>query len=536
MCRELVRSQKFASEDGHSGPSGFRRTTRWAKVWTGQSAHPPIARPQCFSSSVQVRLAVRRFLLGVWLLLIGCNGDRRAADSNPPEKPAPQREPRQQTKRPAGTQPEQTPSASQPTPQPVYRPDDLRQQHDDARLAEAGIRVYESERLKLYTDIDAEIARTLPPLIDAVYLAWVEYFGELPAARDGSTFQLTGYLIRDESLFREAGLVPENLPMFEHGRHRRHEFWLREQKFDYFRRHLLLHEATHCFMTILSGVTPPVWYIEGMAEYFATHQIQQDGAVRFRVMPTSPNEFAGWGRITAIRNEFADKQSRSISEIIAWEPTDFLKPVPYAWSWGLCQFLDAHPRYREPFRKLGSLDQGHAFRREFTALFQQFERELNTEWQLFSQNLQYGYEATRAAIDFRSGTLLVREQPARRCDIAAGRGWQSSGVRMEAGQTYKIASVGRFTLAELPKPWISEPQGITFRYFDGRPLGQLLGCLDHEPESLPRDAASMQKVFEIGRGLTFVAPHTGTLYLRLNDTWSSLTDNHGDVAVTVEQH
>jgi len=158
------------------------------------------------------------------MLLIGCNGDRRAADSNPPEKPAPQRDSRLQAKRaaqaeasprekaedlatagrPAETQPEQTLSASRPTPQPVYRPDDLRQQHDDARLAEAGIRVYESERLKLYTDIDAEIARTLPPLMDAVYLAWVEYFGELPAARDGSPFQLTGYVIRDESLFREA--------------------------------------------------------------------------------------------------------------------------------------------------------------------------------------------------------------------------------------------------------------------------------------------------------------------------------------------
>ena len=50
-------------------------------------------------------------------------------------------------------------------PQPVHRPDDQRPKHDDRRLAEAGIRLYESKRLKLYTDIDAEEARALPPVI-----------------------------------------------------------------------------------------------------------------------------------------------------------------------------------------------------------------------------------------------------------------------------------------------------------------------------------------------------------------------------------
>ncbi|MBC8117334.1 MAG: hypothetical protein H7062_23300, partial [Candidatus Saccharimonas sp.] len=186
--------------------------------------------------------------------------------------------------------------ASASLPEPIHRPDDQRPKHDDRRLAEAGIRLYESKRLKLYTDIDAEAARTLPPLIDAVYLAWVEYFGDMPPDRAGSEFQMTGYLIRDEALFREAGLVPEDLPMFEHGRHRRNEFWMREQKYDYFRRHLLIHEATHCFMTFLPGVDAPVWYIEGMAEYFATHRLAPDGSVTFRIMPTSPEDFAGWGR------------------------------------------------------------------------------------------------------------------------------------------------------------------------------------------------------------------------------------------------
>ena len=420
-------------------------------------------------------------------------------------------------------------------PEPIHRPDDQRPRHDDRRLAEAGIRVYESKRLKLYTDIDDEAARALPPLIDAVYSAWGEYFGELPSDRVGSEFQMTGYLIRDEVLFREAGLVPQDLPLFEHGRHRRNEFWMREQKYDYFRRHLLIHEATHCFMTFMPGVDAPVWYIEGMAEYFATHRLAPDGSVSFRVMPTSSEECAGWGRIKSIRDESSSNNAKSIRDIIALQPTVFLKPEPYAWSWALCQFLDAHPRYAERFRKLGGHLQGSAFPREFSAAFHDDTRDLNTEWLLFIANVQYGYEVTCAAIDFQPGTQLTTDRPSHRLDIAADRGWQSSGVQLEAGQTYEIIASGRFTLADQPKPWTSEPQGISFRYFDRRPLGRLIGVLRAEEGVASGESEPMLKVIEIGRGRALEAPLTGTLYLRLNDAWNSLSDNRGHVSVEVNR-
>ncbi len=486
------------------------------------------------------------------ILMLGCN---RTAPTTPPSPPSqriakqaesPQNPTvnRQATQPPAAkatsvgtteTDPATEPAA--PTaaskPQPVHRPDDQRLKHDDRRLAEAGIRLYESKRLKLYTDIDAQAARALPPVIDAVYLAWVEYFGALPPDRAGSEFQMTGYLIRDEALFREAGLVPEDLPMFEHGRHRRNEFWMREQQYDYFRRHLLIHEATHCFMTFMPGVDAPVWYIEGMAEYFATHHIEPDGSVSFRVMPTSPEAFAGWGRIKGIRDEYVANKGKSIRNLIAMRPTEFLKPEPYAWSWALCQFLDAHPRYRERFRKLGGHTQGRAFQREFEVAFDDDSRDLNTEWLQFVINLQYGYEATRAAIDFQPGQPLTTDRPSHRLDIAADRGWQSSGVLLEAGQTYEIAASGRFTLADRPKPWESEPQGITFRYFDRRPLGLLVGCLRTEEGNAGGDNDSMVKVIEIGRSRSLEAPLTGTLYLRLNDAWNSLGDNRGRVSVEI---
>ncbi|MBC8116401.1 MAG: hypothetical protein H7062_18585, partial [Candidatus Saccharimonas sp.] len=220
-------------------------------------------------------------------------------------------------------------------------------------------------------------------------------------------------------------------------------------------------------------------------------------------------------------------------DIIAMRSKEFLKPEPYAWSWALCQFLDAHPRYRERFRKLGGHLQGSAFPREFAAAFNDNSRDLHTEWTLFVVNLQYGYEATRAAIDFQPGKPLTTDRSSHRIDLATDRGWQSSGVLLEAGQTYEIAATGRFTLADLPKPWTSEPQGISFRYFDRRPLGRLIGCLRAEAGDAGGENEPMLKVFEIGRGRSLEAPLTGTLYLRANDAWNSLSDNRGRVSVEI---
>jgi len=425
-------------------------------------------------------------------------------------------------------------------PQQVFRPKDARVAHDDRKLAELGIRLYESKRLKLYTDIDPTIAATLPPVIDQAYDALVQYFGPLPPDRARTEFQMTGYLIKDDQLFREVGLIPEDLPPFEHGRHRRNEFWMREQKYDYYRRHLLIHEVTHCFMTVMpesESLTwyrdAPVWYMEGMAESFGTHRMKTDGTVEFQVMPTSPEEFAGAGRITAVHNDFVNGKAMSITDILDLKPVEFLKTEQYAWSWALCTFLDMHPRYQQRFRRMGGSLQGRAFPAEFQRQFGMDARDLAIEWALFSQNLQYGYDARQAVIDFQPGQELDAQQPRHEVQVQADRGWQSSGVLVREGRRYQLTAQGRFELASIPKPWISEPQGISFRYFDGKPIGLLLGCIRTEAGEADGSDTSMLHVYPIGRGGTFQAPLSGTLYLRLNDDWNSLHDNKGTATVEI---
>ncbi|HEX6987308.1 MAG TPA: hypothetical protein VF170_18160 [Planctomycetaceae bacterium] len=421
--------------------------------------------------------------------------------------------------------------ATAPAAEPVFRPDDDRPRHDDAALGRLGVRRLESRRLVLYTDIAPELAEGLPPLVDALYDDWVAYFGALPPARDGSEFQVTGYLMADADRFAAAGLLPEDLPRFDHGRHRGRRFWMRDQEYDYFRRHLLLHEATHCFMTLLPGSDGPVWYMEGMAEHFGTHRLGEGGP-RFRVLPTSPEEFAGMGRITLVRQEAAAGRFLTLDDLFALRPEEFLETTDYAWSWAACHFFDRHPRYRDRFRALGDPRLRREFAEEFRRRFGPDAAELAVEWAAFAHTLRYGYDLERAAIEFRPGEPL--SEAGATTAVAADRGWQSSGVRVEAGGRYAIAAEGRFTLADEPKPWVSDAGGISFDYFDGRPLGRLLAAvLADDPSDASDPAGGLLRPLDVGRGATLAAPAAGTLYFRVNDRWDRLGDNRGSLDVTI---
>lgn len=416
--------------------------------------------------------------------------------------------------------------------QPVFRKPDRRARHDDRRLKELGIATFESKRLKLYTDVPAEKVQSLLTAVDAAYDALVAYFGPLPPNPERTEFQVTGYLMADKSLFQRAGLLREDLPPFLNGRHFGQEFWVNEQETDYYRRHLVIHEVTHCFMFAVPGVQIPDWYKEGMAELFGTHRIDADGRYEFRVMPDRPERFDGLGRIPLVRTEIAQGRWKSLEDLARLTPAEFLKNTAYAWSWAACALLDGHPRYSARFRELGKHTLGREFGSTRLRLFSADVADLRTEWALFTHQLQFGYDLKRAAIDFETGKPLSPGQSRPLVRIAANRGWQPSGIAVEQGHTYEIAATGEITLAKLPKPWISQPQGISIVYSEGNPIGTLLAAVRRDP---PVDGAdeAMLKQTVIGRKALFVAATSGTLYFRINDRWGSLADNQGHYRVVV---
>lgn len=422
-----------------------------------------------------------------------------------------------------------------PELQEVYRPSDSRPRHDDERAAELGIARYESKRLLLYTDIDPEVAETLPPLMDQAYDAWVDYFGPLPPDREGTEYQMTGYIMRDRDRFIAAGMLPEAAQgSLIHGVHRGSEFWMNEQQYDYYRRHLMIHEGTHCYTMAVPGVRPPIWYLEGIAELFGTHQMDRTGEAEFRVMPEDRSPYVGFGRIEMIRNAIDAGESRSVDGLVSLSDADFAESQedPYAWSWAFCKFLDANPNYQDRFRTLAHNVVGREFYRILAEEFETDRRELDIEWELFSRSIEYGYDIERSAIAFLRGEPLPADSSIA-VDVAADRGWTSSGVWLEAGRNYDIAAEGEVVLANEPEPWISQPNGVSIRYASGKPIGRVLGVVINTASRLDGTPAAPLEVLDIGANRALEPTRSGTLYLRVNDFWNELADNSGKYRITI---
>ena len=144
-------------------------------------------------------------------------------------------------------------SLQQEHPEPVYRMSYVRPEITERSLQQNGLVRCSLKHLDLITDLTPDLYEPLLPLPDAMMSVWEDYFGKLPPARDGSEYRITGYLMRDRELFLAAGLVKADTLLSYHGRQIGAEFWLNDQSWDYYRRHLLLHEATPRVHAALAG-------------------------------------------------------------------------------------------------------------------------------------------------------------------------------------------------------------------------------------------------------------------------------------------
>ncbi|MAT15575.1 MAG: hypothetical protein CMJ46_09940 [Planctomyces sp.] len=499
---------------------------------------------QRISNSVHRRIRYRWFALSlcsVWMLTAGCD-----TPANSPVGVAPGADLPSAPARPPVTTNNSTPEdfaiaeedavdISPPEltePEPVYRPADNRRVPEPELLSQLGIHVVESKHLRLYSDLPREQIESLPPLVDQLIAALEEYFGELPPDRDGKPFQLSGYIMEDVPLYEKSGLLPPKFANMEHGRHQGAEFWMIAPDAGYYLRHLLFHEATHCYMMYLPNTSAPVWYLEGMAECFGAHRLSENGTVEFKVFPESSSAYDGFGRIELIQLDVEEGGLKTISEVAYLESGGYHSTISYAYAWALCSFFDQHPRYHDTFRNLSRrylLEEPFAER--FDEEFSPQADELNQEWLSHLSELEYGMDFEELAIDFTPGKPLTSE---RILQVPARSSWFNSGCQLEAGKTYHITASGMFELDETTRPWTSTPDGISVDYYRGVPLGRLLGAIAPAEVTDPEQNFCFARFATFGKEITFRAPWTGTLYLRLNDHPDQLFDNKGEVEVRVE--
>ncbi len=399
---------------------------------------------------------------------------------------------------------------------------------EEAASPAAGIRKLQSKHLTLETDLPAsKQVDALPGYFDQAFAQWCAYFGV--DAEQHEDWRARCYLMRSSERFKAAGLLPADVPEFKSGYTRGDQIWLVDQSSEYYRRHLLLHEGTHAFMYGLVGAACSPWYFEGVAELLATHRLDSD-KLTLGYFPRSREEVPKLGRIEIVQAGYAARRAMSLAKILAYDQTAHFQNEPYGWCWAAAAFLDGHPRYRERFRQLSGWAREPDFAQRVNKLFAADADRLNEDWQLFVANLDYGYDFARMDVDLVAGKPLG--DGSARVSVAADRGWQSSGVQLQAGRKYHLRASGRYQIALEPRAWMCEPGGVTIRYYHGQPLGILLAAVRSD-DAKATGSNGLLKPIVVGLETTFESPRTGTLYLRVNDSAGSLADNAGTLDVEI---
>lgn len=414
-----------------------------------------------------------------------------------------------------------------------------------ASARRAGLRVLEGDHLVLATDRPARAGdgvEDLPRIFDEAWAAWCEHYALDPAAHE--KWRAFGCLVVDRERFRAAGLLPETIPDFANGHCYNHRFWMADQSNPAYRRHLLLHEGVHAFTLTLRSLDTPPWYTEGIAECLATHRLDDgttDGTSGRFVSTPLPQRAADveqLGRIEKIRALRATGECPGLADIFATPGANHRDLSAYAGSWAAVALLSLHPRHAPAFvaAERGPLDGNFNQRLVETTGWDgdQAERDFDA----FTDEIDYGYDFTRSGIDWTSasGRPLDSRQT---ISVAASRGWQNSGWSLRKGSRYSLQAKGRCTIGTLTKaaaePSLlleTEANGISLRWYRGRPLGRLLVAQWVEN---PDDGGRPRfVVLATGAEGTFAPATDGVVFCKLNDPPGELADNDGQLTVEIE--
>jgi len=399
-----------------------------------------------------------------------------------------------------------------------------------------GIRLLRGKHLWLFTDLPAEReVDQLSRVFDLAVPQWAAAFG-IPGNR-WRTWKMTGFLMKDPEKFRRAGLFPvEKLQNFRSGFSQNGKLWMFDQPSSYYRRHLLLHEGVHGFMTAFFPTVSPPWHAEGMAELLATHWWDEasESGPEVAYFPRAKTDVPMLGRIRIVRDEVAKGRTLNLKQILSYGADAHRNNVPYGWCWALAAFLDGHPQYQKRFRELNRTATGSNINEAFLKTYADDWQALEAEWSLFVREIDHAYDFERAAVQYQEGEPLSPFSLGRSTSVSVSSGWQSSGTLLQAGETYRIRAKGRFTMQgkTANERWPSDPGGITLHYLSGHPLGVLQAVLI-PTQKTGVDFFDTSRIQLIGRGKQWTPNQSGTLYLRINNKASQLPNNEGTIDVSI---
>lgn len=411
-----------------------------------------------------------------------------------------------------------------------------------AHMSALGIRLIRGDHFEFYTDLaESPDVDGIVPVLDAAVGELCRFFRLDPA--DYADWRVEAFLVNDREPFEIFGAF-RNAPEFANGYSFGSRIWIFDKKQAYYNRFLLLHELVHTFMNWTFGDLNPRWYSEGIAEYLALHSWDGEN-LTLGFFPRDSEEIPGFGRIERIRSLLRRRNVKSVEEIMAFVPEDFNDNDSYAWSWAFVTLLERHPRYVQTARVLPYLMTRPDANKIFLNLLKKDAPILKRDWADFASNLVYDYDFSQPRIDYASGRPSA-EKTSIDLNVSAG-GWQNSGLWLEEGKTYSLSAAGRYKIfdSRLNRSFPCEPNGITLRYYNGRPIGQLLAAV------VPDLSAEKKRSAEIGGGKTSpLAPWdeavpilrreemtptvSGTLFFRVNLPSGAAARSTGTLSVTIQ--
>jgi len=405
-----------------------------------------------------------------------------------------------------------------------------------ARAQRAGLRVFEGRRLVLVTDRPARPGDgldELPEIFGQAFRSWCRHYRIDPDSLP--SWRALGCLVVDRERFRAAGLMPATVPDFADGFCDRWRFWFSDQSNPAYRRHLLLHEGVHAFTITVRDLSAPAWYAEGIAEHLAAHRLERDrdGGPRFvpAPVPERPGDAEQFGRIEAIRRLRLEGSVPSLDEVLSMPAGRHREVAAYAGSWAAVTLLALHPAHAPLFEALERGPLGPDLNGRLAALPGWDAGRAARDFDALTQDLDYGFDFERMAIDWSPGR---RPRPRERVTVRADRGWQNTGLELEAGRGYDLSAEGRCRIGVTSDPATgmetvleSEAEGISFGWYRGRWIGRLL-------VGQWREAGGGRPQFRIlaeGAANGFEAGADGPLFVRINEAPGALADNAGELVL-----
>lgn len=396
----------------------------------------------------------------------------------------------------------------------------------------APFQIEEGKHILLRADTGSrESLRELVQAFDAAVPQWAEFWG-LPqnALRN---WRVDACLMTEVDRFRASGDLPRDITV-PFGYAMGNDIWVRRQSSDYYTRHLLLHEGVHALAIDQFGGTGPSWYAEGLAELLSVHQ-EKGSRVLINCVPRTREEVPFWGRFKLMAGRRGSGGVPTIDQVLSY-PLDLQSDVEsYGWSWAAAMLLSEHSEYRPAFldaAKRGE-DRTVAFTKSLRDKLRSQWPIVQARWRLLTETLDYGFDWNRERTELSMKDPLW-DGAAIESTINANQGWQSLGVRFAPGTRLALRATGRCTLADQPKPWISEPPGITIEYAGNRPMGQLLFA------ELPNATTEMKQLQPLAiqtleGNLEIEIKKHCWLVFRVNDHLGRRGDNRGGYTVIVNR-